>query len=105
MTSPISSEVAAPGSARDSRSRDATRACVGSATMPSVTFLSCARSIDEGVALFIALEHPPEPRLQGLHGARVDLRDARFGDVERFADLLQRHLFVVVERHDQPLLL
>src|SRR5207237_10742366 len=44
-----------------------------------------------------------EPRLQAQHRLRVQLRDARLGHAEHFADLAQGQLLVVVERDDELL--
>src|SRR5258705_11560963 len=102
MTAPISSDVAASGSAMDSRSRDSTSGSVGSATMPSVTFLRWIRSIEVTDAIFMFLEHPTEPRLERLHRAGVDLGGPRLGHEERFPDLPEGDLFVVVESGHEP---
>src|SRR5438552_6603842 len=42
-------------------------------------------------------------RLEPREDARMHLADARFGQVERRADLLHRHLLEVVEDDDEPL--
>src|SRR6266545_2029967 len=39
--------------------------------------------------------------LEAGHNARVHLADARFGEIQRGADLLHRHVFVVVEDDDE----
>src|SRR3954451_24964494 len=55
----------------------------------------------EGSVEQFALECGFEPQ----HGLRVQLRHTRFGDPEHLADLSQRQVLVVVERHDQLLAL
>src|SRR3954447_2017340 len=55
----------------------------------------------EGSVEQLALER----RLQTQHRFGVQLRHARFGDAEHLADLSQRQVLVVVERHDQLLAL
>src|SRR3989442_6368330 len=96
MTAPISSEAAASGSAIDSRSLDATKGSVGSATMSSVTRFRWTRSIEVRDASFMALEDTAESRLDGLHCACVDLGGSRLGDVYRFHDILERHILAVI---------
>src|SRR6478672_3920021 len=46
-----------------------------------------------------------EVRLEAEDRLRVELRDARLGDAEHLADLAERQLLVVVERHDELLAL
>ena len=46
-----------------------------------------------------------EPRLEAEDRLRVELRHPRLGDAEHLADLAQRELLVVVERHDELLAL
>lgn len=42
-------------------------------------------------------------RLEPQQNRTVHLADARFGKIERHADLLHRHLFVVVQHDNEPL--
>ena len=53
-----------------------------------------------GDELFVLVGHL---RLEAGDDRRVHLADARFGEIERGADFLHRHFFVVVQDEDEPL--
>src|SRR3954462_15159089 len=52
-----------------------------------------------------ASRRPGEPGLEAEDRLRMELGDAGLGDAEHLADLAERQLFVVVERHDELLAL
>src|SRR5262245_53586897 len=63
---------------------------------------SCEASVEDGAR---ARRAAGEAGFQAQDRLRVQLRDARLGHAEHLADLAQRELFVVVERHDELLAL
>src|SRR5213078_2237522 len=61
--------------------------------------------LDALAAERLARRRAGEACLQAEDRLRVQLRDARLGHAEHLADLAQRQLLVVVERHDELLAL